>query len=57
MWIGKVAVFDLDGLAVPKPDVEREYLRGLRRRPGWSSATGLAFCLSILVAQYQQLER
>jgi len=55
--IGKIAVFDLDGLSVPEPDIELEYLRGLRRRPGRPSATRLAFCLSILVAQYQEFDR
>ena len=55
--IGQVAVFDLDGLSVPQPDVKLEYLRGLRRRPDRSSAARFALCLSILVAQYQQLDR
>jgi hypothetical protein len=51
--IGQIAVFDLDGLSMPQPDVELEYLRGLRRRPGRPSAAWLAICLSVLVAQYQ----
>ena len=51
--IGQVAVFDLDRRPVPQPDVELEYLRGLRRRPGRPSAAWLAVCLSLFVAQYQ----